>query len=178
MEIIKTIFDDVLLLAPNIFTDKRGFFYESYNLITFNKIIGNNISFIQDNHSYTKKSVLRGLHYQEDPHQQDKLVRVLKGEIYDVVVDIRKSSKTFGQWHGEFLSEKNNKQIWIPKGFAHGFLVISPDAIVSYKTTQYYFPKSERTIKYDDPDLNIHWPIKIELVSKKDSEGLNIKDIF
>ena len=178
MKIIKTIFNKVCLLTPEIFSDERGFFYESYNSKSFNSLIGDNASFVQDNHSYTKKSVLRGLHYQESPYEQDKLVRVLSGEIYDVVVDIRKSSKTFGKWHGEVLSAINNNQLWIPKGFAHGFVVTSCDATVLYKTTQYYYPESERTIRYDDPDLNIQWPIEIEIISKKDSKGLGIKDIL
>ena len=120
----------------------------------------------------------RGLHYQKEPFQQDKLVRVLTGEIYDVIVDIRKRSNTFGQWHGEILSSQDNKQLWIPKGFAHGFVVTSNDAVVLYKTTQFYSPKNEGTIKYNDPDLNIQWPIKIINVSKKDLEGLYIKDIL
>lgn len=178
MKIIKNILNDVHLLAPNILNDDRGFFYESYNTKTFNKIVQYDAIFVQDNHSYTKKNVMRGLHYQEAPYQQDKLIRVLSGEIYDVVVDIRKSSNTFGQWHGEFLSVTNNRQLWVPKGFAHGFVVTSDDATVMYKTTQYYYPESERTIKYDDPDLNIQWPVSIDIVSKKDMEGLLLKDIL
>ena len=175
---MKTIFNDAYLLAPDIFPDDRGFFYEAYNSKNFNDLIGDNILFVQDNHSYTKKSVCRGLHYQKEPYQQDKLVRVLTGEIYDVIVDIRKKSNTFGQWHGEILSSQNNNQLWVPKGFAHGFVVTSNEAIVLYKTTQYYSSMSEGTIKYDDPDLNIQWPIKISTVSKKDLEGLYIKDIL
>lgn len=175
---MKTIFNDAYLLAPDIFPDDRGFFYEAYNSKKFNNIIGDNIQFVQDNHSYTKKSVCRGLHYQKEPFEQDKLVRVLTGEIYDVIVDIRKRSNTFGQWHGEVLSSQNNNQLWIPKGFAHGFVVTSNDAIVLYKTTQFYSPKNEGTILYNDPDLNIEWPIKIINVSNKDLEGLYIKDIL
>jgi dTDP-4-dehydrorhamnose 3,5-epimerase len=178
MKIIKTIFNDAYLLAPDIYQDNRGIFYEAYNSENFNSLIGENILFVQDNHSYTKKSVCRGLHYQKEPHQQDKLVRVLAGEIYDVIVDIRKLSNTFGQWHGEILSSQNNNQLWIPKGFAHGFVVTSNDAIVLYKTTQYYSPESEGIIKYDDPDLNIKWPIEIITVSKKDLEGQYIKDML
>lgn len=177
MKIIKTIFNDAYLLTPDIYQDNRGIFYEAYNLEDFNSLIGENILFVQDNHSYTKKSVCRGLHYQKEPYQQDKLVRVLNGEIYDVIVDIRKTSNTFGQWHGEILSSQNNNQLWVPKGFAHGFVVTSNDAIVLYKTTQYYSPKNEGIIKYDDPELNIQWPIEIITVSKKDSDGLYIKDI-
>ena len=178
MKIMKTIFNDAYLLTPDIFPDDRGFFYEAYNTKNFDDLIGDNILFVQDNHSYTKRSVCRGLHYQKEPYEQDKLVRVLSGEIYDVIVDLRKSSNTFGQWHGEYLSSQNNNQLWVPKGFAHGFVVTSNEAIVLYKTTEYYSPECERTIKYDDPDLNIEWPIKIVTVSKKDLEGQNIKDIL
>ena len=178
MKIMKTIFNDAYLLTPDIFPDDRGFFYEAYNTKNFDDLIGDNILFVQDNHSYTKRSVCRGLHYQKEPYEQDKLVRVLSGEIYDVIVDLRKSSNTFGQWHGEYLSSQNNNQLWVPKGFAHGFVVTSNEAIVLYKTTEYYSPEYERTIKYDDPDLNIEWPIKIVTVSKKDLEGQNIKDIL
>ena len=175
---MKTIFNNAYLLTPDVFPDDRGFFYEAYNSKNFNDLIGDNILFVQDNHSYTKRSVCRGLHYQKEPYEQDKLVRVLTGEIYDVIVDLRKSSNTFGQWHGEYLSSQNNNQLWVPKGFAHGFVVTSNEAIVLYKTTEYYSPEYERTIKYDDPDLNIEWPIKIVTVSKKDLEGQNIKDIL
>ena len=175
---MKTIFNDAYLLKPDIFPDDRGFFYEAYNSKNFNDLIGDNILFVQDNHSYTKRSVCRGLHYQKEPYEQDKLVRVLTGEIYDVIVDLRNTSNTFGQWHGEYLSSQNNNQLWVPKGFAHGFVVTSNEAIVLYKTTEYYSPEYERTIKYDDPDLNIEWPIKIVTVSKKDLEGQNIKDIL
>lgn len=178
MKIMKTIFNNAYLLTPDIFPDDRGFFYEAYNSKNFNDLIGNDILFVQDNHSYTKRSVCRGLHYQKAPYEQDKLVRVLTGEIYDVIVDLRSTSNTFGQWHGEYLSSQNNNQLWVPKGFAHGFVVTSNEAIVLYKTTEYYSPECERTIKYDDPDLNIEWPIKITTVSKKDLEGQNIKDIL
>jgi len=178
MKIMKTIFNNAYLLTPDVFPDDRGFFYEAYNSKNFNDLIGDNILFVQDNHSYTKRSVCRGLHYQKEPYEQDKLVRVLTGEIYDVIVDLRNTSNTFGQWHGEYLSSQNNNQLWVPKGFAHGFVVTSNEAIVLYKTTEYYSPEYERTIKYDDPDLNIEWPIKIVTVSKKDLEGQNIKDIL
>ena len=178
MKIIKSIFNDIHLLEPEIFSDNRGIFYESYKYLTFNEIIGKEITFVQDNHSYSKKSVLRGLHYQTEPHQQDKLVRVLNGEIFDVVVDIRKNSKTFSHWHGEFLSSTCNKQLWIPKGFAHGFVVTSDNAVVLYKTTEYYYPEYEQTIKFDDPDLNIQWPIEIETTSAKDFSGKYLKDLF
>ena len=178
MKIIKSIFNDVHLLMPKLLSDKRGFFYESYKDLVFNKIIGKEVVFVQDNHSYSKKSVLRGLHYQKQPYQQDKLVRVITGEIFDVVVDLRKSSKTFGRWHGEFLSSSNNNQLWVPKGFAHGFVVTSSEATVLYKTTEYYYPKYEQTIKFDDPDLNIQWPINIKTISAKDSSGICLKDFI
>ena len=167
MNIIKSILNDVYLLAPKIFSDDRGIFFESYKDLAFNEIAGREVIFVQDNHSYSKKSVLRGLHYQTEPYQQDKLVRVISGEIFDVVVDIRKSSKTFGQWHGEFLSSGNNNQLWIPKGFAHGFVVTSTDAVVLYKTTEYYYPQHERTIKFDDPDLNIHYLLRLRQYQSK-----------
>ena len=170
--------EGLALLKPRIFSDDRGIFFESYKDLAFNEIAGREVIFVQDNHSYSKKSVLRGLHYQTEPYQQDKLVRVISGEIFDVVVDIRKSSKTFGQWHGEVLSSDNNNQLWVPKGFAHGFVVTSIDAIVLYKTTEYYYPQYERTIKFDDPDLNIQWPIQIETISIKDSSGVYLKDII
>ena len=178
MKIIKSVFNDVYLLEPDILSDNRGFFYESYNASTFSTLVGYDVKFVQDNHSFSKKSILRGLHYQIAPHQQDKLVRVIDGEIYDVVVDIRRDSKTFGSWHGEFISSNNHKQFWIPKGFAHGFIVTSDKANVLYKTTEHYFPDSERTIKFDDPDLNIKWPIPVIDTSKKDSQGSYIKDLF
>ena len=178
MKVIKSVFNDVHLLEPDILSDNRGFFYESYNATAFNTLVGYDVNFVQDNQSFSKKSILRGLHYQIEPHQQDKLVRVVDGEIYDVVVDIRRDSETFGSWHGEFISSKNHRQLWIPKGFAHGFIVTSDKANVIYKTTEHYFPDSERTIKFDDPDLNIIWPIPVMDTSEKDSQGSCIKDLF
>ena len=177
MKINKTIFNDVHIFSPNIFRDDRGFFFESYNTIDFNKLLGSNISFVQDNHSFTKKYVMRGLHFQNEPHQQDKLVRVVDGEIYDVVVDIRKDSQTYGCWHGETLSSSNKLHIWVPKGFAHGFIATSEEATVLYKTTDYYHPESEETIKYNDPDLNIKWPIEVKTISDKDLKGIPFKDL-
>ena len=178
MKIIPTKLDGCVIIEPLIFGDERGFFLETFQENRYRELAGINFPFVQDNHSYTKRSVCRGLHYQKPPYEQDKLVRVITGEIYDVIVDIRKTSNTFGQWHGEYLSSQNNSQLWVPKGFAHGFVVTSDEAIVLYKTTKYYSPESERTIKYDDPDLNIEWPIKIVTVSNKDLEGQNIKDIL
>ena len=164
---------DILLIEPKVFRDERGFFFESFNQADFEK--GTNLSpiFVQENHSRSIKGVLRGLHYQLPPKAQDKLVRVVKGEIFDVVVDIRKESSTFGKWVGETLSGKNKTQIWIPKGFAHGFLVLSEIAEVIYQTTDYYAPQYERCIRWDDPKLSIDWNLNEEslLLSKKDKKG-------
>ncbi len=178
MKIIKCIFNDAYLIAPDIYEDERGYFYESFNTKVFNEIVGFNPTFVQDNHSYSKKAVLRGLHYQKEPYQQDKLVQALVGEVYDVIVDLRKKSETFGKWHAEILSSANKRQIWVPKGFAHGFMVKSDEAIVLYKTTNYYHPEHESTIKYDDPTLNISWPCKVGSISEKDADGIYFKDLF
>jgi len=139
MQVIQLAIPDVLLLAPRVFEDERGFFYESFNQQVFEAALGKQIHFVQDNHSKSRKGVLRGLHYQ-DPHAQGKLVRVIQGEVFDVAVDIRKNSATYGKWVGEILSADNKKQLWIPEGFAHGFLVLSETAEFLYKTTDYYHP--------------------------------------
>ena len=169
---------DILMIEPKVFRDERGFFFESFNQTNFEK--GTNLSpiFVQENYSRSIKGVLRGLHYQLPPKAQDKLVRVVKGEIFDVVVDIRRGSSTFGKWIGETLSEKNKKQIWIPKGFAHGFLVLSEIAEVIYKTTDYYAPQYERCICWDDHKLSIDWRLNEEslLLSKKDKKGELLKN--
>ena len=164
---------DILLIESTVFRDERGFFFESFNQSEFEKETNLSPVFVQDNHSRSIKGVLRGLHYQLPPKPQDKLVRVVQGEIFDVVVDIKKKSSTFGHWVGEILSEKNKKQIWIPKGFAHGFLVLSEIAEVIYKTTDYYAPQYERCIRWDDPKLNINWNFKGVnlLLSTKDKKG-------
>ena len=164
---------DTLLIEPKVFRDDRGFFFESFNQAEFEKETNLSPVFVQDNHSRSIKGVLRGLHYQLPPKAQDKLVRVVQGEIFDVVVDIRKSSSTFGKWTGVTLSEKNKKLIWIPKGFAHGFLVLSEIAEVIYKTTDYYAPQYESCIRWDDPKLNINWNFKGVnlLLSTKDKKG-------
>ena len=164
---------DILLIEPKVFSDERGFFFESFNQADFEKRTNLSPIFVQENHSSSIKGVLRGLHYQLPPKAQDKLVRVVKGEIFDVVVDIRKESSTFGKWVGETLSGKNKTQIWIPKGFAHGFLVLSEIAEVVYKTTDYYAPQYERCIRWDDPNLSIDWNFNEEnlLLSKKDKKG-------
>ena len=149
---------DVVRLEPRVFGDARGFFYESFNQISFNQATGLGIEFVQDNHSRSAKGVLRGLHYQLAPHAQGKLVRVVRGSVFDVAVDIRRSSPTFGRWVGEELSEDNHRQLWIPPGFAHGFLVLSDTADFLYKTTDYYATAAERCIAWDDPSIGIMWP--------------------
>jgi dTDP-4-dehydrorhamnose 3,5-epimerase len=171
MQVIKTDIPDVLLIEPKVFGDERGFFYESFNEKNFLEKTGKSFNFVQDNHSRSRQNVLRGLHYQiQQP--QGKLVRVVVGEVFDVAVDIRKSSPDFGKWVGVNLSAENKHQLWIPPGFAHGFLVLSEYAEFLYKTTDYYAPEHERTILWNDPDLAISWPIQGEpIVSSKDQVG-------
>jgi len=162
---------DVKLIEPDVFEDERGFFYESFNQQKFNEAIGENITFVQDNHSKSSKGVLRGLHYQEAPFAQGKLVRVIAGEVFDVSVDVRKDSSTYGQWVAEVLSGENKKQLWIPEGFAHGFLTLSNEAEFLYKTTDFYNKESEKSIHWKNNEFNIQWP-EVEaplLTSKKDS---------
>lgn len=172
MKITKTAIPDVVVFEPKVFGDERGFFFESFNKRNFQEATGLDVEFVQDNHSRSVKNVLRGLHYQiQKP--QGKLVRVALGEVFDVAVDIRKSSPTFGHWVGVHLSAENNKQLWVPVGFAHGFVVISDIAEVLYKTTDYWAPDHERSIAWNDPALNITWPIEGEpKLSKKDQLGL------
>ncbi|MBD2293847.1 dTDP-4-dehydrorhamnose 3,5-epimerase [Anabaena sphaerica FACHB-251] len=171
MKILKTDIPDVLIIEPQLFGDERGFFYESYNEKAFLDKVGISSHFVQDNHSLSIKNVLRGLHYQID-QPQGKLVRVVVGTVFDVAVDLRKSSTTFGQWVGVYLSSENKHQLWIPPGFAHGFLVLSEYAEFLYKTTDYYAPQYDRTIFWNDPDLAISWPIEDEpIVSAKDKVG-------
>lgn len=163
---------DVVLIEPRVFGDARGFFCESFNQQAFNTAIGLDVSFVQDNHSKSGKNVLRGLHYQLPPKAQGKLVRVIAGEVFDVAVDIRKDSPTFGKWVGEVLSADNRRQLWIPPGFAHGFLVLSDAAEFLYKTTDYYSPTHERSIRWDDPDLAIDWPLSGRPeMSEKDAQS-------
>lgn len=162
---------DVLVVEPKVFGDERGFFFESHNQIRFEEAIGRTIQFVQDNHSRSVKNVLRGLHYQIQ-RPQGKLVRVVHGEIFDVAVDLRRSSRTFGQSVGEVLSAENKRQIWVPEGFAHAFIVLSDSAEVLYKTTDYYAPEHERCILWNDPTLNIGWPPGIDpILSAKDAQG-------
>ena len=167
---------DVVLIEPDVFGDERGFFMESFNQARFEAAIGKPVQFVQDNHSRSVKNVLRGLHYQiQQP--QGKLVRVVQGEVFDVAVDLRKSSPTFGKWVGELLSAENKRQLWVPEGFAHGFVVLSETAEFLYKTTNYYAPAHERCIIWNDADLNIQWPQGIEpQLSAKDAKGQHFKD--
>ncbi len=159
---------DVILLEPTVFTDHRGFFFESYNQAQFETAIGRQVCFVQDNHSRSGKQVLRGLHYQIR-HPQGKLVRVISGVVFDVCVDLRKSSPTFGLWVSHTLSAENKRQLWIPPGFAHGYLVLSDEAELLYKTTDYYHPEAERGIRWNDPDIGIQWPgIGAPVLSAKD----------
>lgn len=171
MKITNTSLSGVMIIEPRLFHDQRGYFYESFNENKFKQLIVSDVSFKQDNQSRSVKGVLRGLHYQEAPYAQGKLVRCVRGEVFDVAVDIRKESPTYGEWVGIVLSEENNKQLWIPAGFAHGFLTLSEKADFLYKTTDYYSPAHERCIKWDDTDLNIEWPSMEYIISEKDMNG-------
>lgn len=172
MKVTSTHLPDVKVIEPRVFEDERGFFFESFNQQRFEDAIGYSVSFVQDNHSKSCKGVLRGLHYQLPPKAQGKLVRVTQGEVFDVAVDIRKPSPTFGQWVGEILSADNKKQLWIPTGFAHGFLTLSDTAEFLYKTTDYYAPKLERSICWNDPKIAINWQFSDKvMIGKKDSEA-------
>ena len=176
MQVISTEISDVLLLEPKVFQDERGFFCESYNQKTFSDKTGLSVNFVQDNHSCSQQNVLRGLHYQTQ-QSQGKLIRVVVGSIFDVAVDVRKSSPTFSQWIGYTLSAENKRQLWIPSGFAHGFLALSETVEVLYKATNYYAPQYERTILWNDPDLAINWPIdRSPILSTKDQEGTLLKE--
>ncbi|HHY8444876.1 TPA: dTDP-4-dehydrorhamnose 3,5-epimerase, partial [Escherichia coli] len=174
MNVIKTVIPEVLIFEPKKFEDSRGYFFESFNQRLFEDAVGKETLFVQDNQSYSSKNVLRGLHYQSEPYAQGKLVRCIMGEVFDVAVDIRKESESYGQWVGVFLSEDNNRQLWIPEGFAHGFLVKSDKAIFAYKCTNFYNPSAENTIRWDSPDLAIEWPLDDEdlLISEKDLLGI------
>ena len=178
MKIIKKKFDNLIVLKREVFRDRRGYFTENFNKKNFLEIIQKRrIDFYQDNISFSKKGVLRGLHYQIKPYEQGKLVSVIKGKIFDVAVDIRPSSKYFGKYFSIILSDKNNLQFWIPEGFAHGFIALK-DSIIKYKTTKYYSKKHEKTILWKDKKLQIKWPIKRGiLVSPKDNMGMNFSDI-
>lgn len=180
MNVIRTAIPEVLILEPKVFGDSRGFFLESFNVRTFAEATGLDRTFVQDNHSRSQKGVLRGLHYQLE-QTQGKLVRVVSGRVFDVAVDARKSSPTFGQWVGVELSAENQRMFWVPEGFAHGFLVLSESADFLYKTTNYYHPASDRTLQWNDPALNIAWPLH-ELdgapqLSAKDQVGLPLSQV-
>ncbi|WP_047609274.1 dTDP-4-dehydrorhamnose 3,5-epimerase [Rahnella aquatilis] len=179
MNVIKTEIPDVLIFEPKVFGDERGFFYESFSEKIFEEAIGRKVDFIQDNHSKSSYGVLRGLHFQLPPFAQAKLVRCIVGEVFDVAVDIRKNSSTFGKWVGVNLSAENKRQLWIPEGFAHGFLVLSETAEFVYKTTNYYSPEHDRGILWDDPNIGIKWPqlSSFPLLSDKDSKQPSLRDI-
>lgn len=174
MQMIQTEIPDVLIIEPKVFGDERGFFYESFNQQKFADLTGIEAQFVQDNHSKSVVNVLRGLHYQiEQP--QGKLVRVTAGEVFDVAVDLRRTSKTFGKWVGAILSVENKRQMWIPPGFAHGFLVLKENTEFLYKTTDYYAPHHERCVRWDDPAIGIDWPLLgAPLLSAKDQLGLDL----
>jgi len=159
MKVTTTAIEGVLIIEPKVFGDERGFFFESFNQQAFNEAVGQTVDFVQDNHSRSAKGVLRGLHFQRPPHAQGKLLRVTQGSVFDVAVDIRADSPTFGRWVGTELSGANHRQMWIPAGLAHGFLVTSDSADFLYKTTDYYRPESEGSVRWDDPDLAIAWPL-------------------
>jgi dTDP-4-dehydrorhamnose 3,5-epimerase len=176
MKVTPLAIPDILLIEPQVFGDDRGFFFESFNQERFEKAIGHKINFVQDNHSKSVKGVLRGLHYQLPPKAQGKLVRVIQGEVYDVAVDLRKSSPTFGKWVGEILSVDNKKQIWIPEGFAHGFLTLSDTAEFLYKTTDFYSKDHEQAIMWNDKSLHIDWPTEEPSLSVKDMAAKSFLD--
>lgn len=172
MKIVDTAITDVKIIEPAVFGDDRGFFFESFNQAKFEAAIGHAVNFVQDNHSRSVKGVLRGLHYQLPPHAQAKLVRCTLGEVFDVAVDIRQSSPTFGQWVGVYLSAENKRQLWIPEGFAHGFITLSDTAECLYKTTNYYAPQSDACIIWNDADVGIQWPtVNAVQLSGKDQQG-------
>ncbi|MCF2366434.1 dTDP-4-dehydrorhamnose 3,5-epimerase [Escherichia coli] len=179
MNVIKTEIPDVLIFEPKVFSDERGFFFESFNQKVFEEAVGRKVKFVQDNHSKSSKGVLRGLHYQLEPYAQAKLVRCMVGEVFDVAVDIRKSSPTFGKWVGVNLSAENKHQLWIPEGFAHGFLVLSNTAEVLYKTNNYYNNENERNIIWNDNTIDIDWPeLNINVIlSTKDKCASHINKI-
>ena len=167
--------DGVLVIEPKIFRDTRGFFLESFNNKRYSEI-GIYKEFVQDNLSFSYRNVLRGLHFQ-NPVAQAKLVSVIKGEVFDVIVDIRQGSPTFGSWEGFILSEENKRQVYIPEGFAHGFVVLSDEAYFYYKCSEYYSPQNEHCIRWDDPDININWKIDNPIISNKDLNGIYLKEL-
>jgi dTDP-4-dehydrorhamnose 3,5-epimerase len=176
MQVTPTALPDVLIIEPKVFGDARGFFFESFNRRAFREATGLDLDFVQDNHSRSARNVLRGLHYQIQ-QSQGKLVRCIAGEVFDVAVDIRRSSPYFGEWAGVALNAENKRTVWVPPGFAHGFLVVSEAAEILYKTTDYYAPQHERSIAWNDPDLAIAWPLAAEpVLSAKDKSAVRLKD--
>jgi dTDP-4-dehydrorhamnose 3,5-epimerase len=174
MNVVETDLPGLLILEPRVFGDERGFFYESFNARAFHQATGVDVAFVQDNHSLSARGILRGLHYQMPPMAQGKLVRVVAGEVFDVAVDLRRSSATFGRWFGLHLSADNKRQFWIPPGFAHGFMTLSDQAEFLYKTTAYYSPEHDRGIRWNDPDLAIDWPqAEPPVLSQKDQQAVN-----
>jgi dTDP-4-dehydrorhamnose 3,5-epimerase len=176
MKVTPLAIPDVLLIEPQVFGDDRGFFFESFNQSKFEEVVKRKINFVQDNHSRSLRGVLRGLHYQLNPKAQAKLVRVIQGEVFDVAVDLRRSSSTFGKWVGEILSADNKKQVWIPEGFAHGFLTLSTVAEFLYKTTDFYSKDHEEAIQWNDKTIGIDWPINEVSLSSKDKAALSFKE--
>lgn len=176
IQVTPTAIAEVKLIEPKVFGDARGYFYESFNARDFAELVAPGIEFVQDNHSRSSKGVLRGLHYQIQ-HTQGKLVRVVEGEVFDVAVDIRRSSPTFGKWVGVMLSADNHRQLWVPPGFAHGFVVVSEAAQFLYKTTDYWYPEHERSILWNDAQIGIEWPIDFEpVLAAKDAAGKRLVD--
>ncbi|WP_321853455.1 dTDP-4-dehydrorhamnose 3,5-epimerase [Burkholderia cenocepacia] len=176
IQVTTTALPEVKIIEPKVFGDARGYFYESFNAREFAELVAPGVEFVQDNHSRSAKDVLRGLHYQIE-HAQGKLVRVVEGEVFDVVVDLRRSSPNFGRWTGVNLSADNYRQLWVPPGFAHGFVVLSESAQFLYKTTDYWFPEHERSIVWNDPDIGIAWPIDGDpVVAAKDAAGKRLID--
>ncbi|QXB22133.1 dTDP-4-dehydrorhamnose 3,5-epimerase [Lelliottia amnigena] len=173
MNVIETDIPDVLIFEPKVFGDDRGFFFESFNQHVFEEAVGRQVNFVQDNHSSSSMGVLRGLHYQLNPFAQAKLVRCVRGAIFDVAVDLRKDSSTFGRWIGVELSADNKKQIWIPEGFAHGFIALEDDSEIIYKTNNFYSQECERAIIWNDANLSIEWPIQPDIISEKDKQANN-----
>jgi len=176
MNVVKTKLNDCVIIEPNVFGDDRGFFLETFQAERYAVLAGITLAFVQDNHSRSSKGVLRGLHFQKTK-PQGKLVRVVRGEVYDVAVDMRKDSSTYGQWEGVFLSEENKTQLWVPPGFAHGFVVLSDTADFEYKCTDYYDPSDEGSILWNDPDLDIPWPIDNPILSNKDASADVLVDL-
>lgn len=176
MNVVKTKLHDCVIIEPKVFGDERGFFLETFQVKRYADLAGITLPFVQDNHSRSSKAVLRGLHYQKTK-PQGKLVRVVRGEVYDVAVDIRQGSSTFGQWEGVILSDENKKQFWVPAGFAHGFVVLSETADFEYKCTDYYDPSDEGSILWNDPDLNIPWPTDDPNLSEKDANAEKLVDL-